>query len=390
MTHGHTDYDVIVVGGRVAGASTALLLARAGWRVLVVERARRGSDTLSTHALMHPAVRQLERWGLLEQVVAAGTPGQDRVVFHYGDDPLELELSQVLYAPRRTVLDPVLVAAAEEAGALVRFGVDVRSVVRGRDGRVAGVRFRDEHGATVELHAAMTVGADGYRSRVARAVDAPVTRRGTNAGAAVYGYWTGVDTAGYEWGFRPGAGTGLIPTNDGRVCVFVGVPARRFMAELRHDLEGGLHRVLSESTPSIADRVAAGRLVEPVRGFPGVPGWLRRPWGPGWALVGDAGYFKDPITAHGITDALRDADLLARALDRLLRGDTDVSHVLADYERVRDELSVPFFDVTDTVAGFEWTLDEVQRLHLAMSDAMRREMDVLTELHQSDRRPVGA
>lgn len=385
-----TDYDVIVVGGRVAGASTALLLARAGWRVLVVDRARRGSDTLSTHALMRPGVLQLERWGLLDEVIAAGTPGQDRVVFHYGDDRIELEASRRLYAPRRTVLDPILVAAAERSGAEFRFGVDVRGLLRDRDGRVTGIRARDEHGATVELRAAMTLGADGRRSRVAREVDARITRRGTNAGAAIYGYWTDVETNGYEWCFRPGAGTGLIPTNDGQVCVFAGAPARRFLDELRHDLEDGLHRLLGETTPAVAARVAAGRRVERVRGFPGLRGWLRRPWGPGWALVGDAGSFKDPITAHGITDALRDAELLARALDRLLCGDRDPDRALADYERARDELLVPVFDATDAVAGFDWTLAEVQQLHLAMSDVMQREVDTLAALAPGSRALVAA
>ncbi|MBW3603628.1 MAG: NAD(P)/FAD-dependent oxidoreductase [Actinobacteria bacterium] len=384
------DHDVIIVGARAAGASTALLLARAGWRVLVVDRARRGSDTLSTHALMRPGVLQLQRWGLLDAIIAAGTPGQDRVVFHYGDDRVDLELSSRLYAPRRTVLDPVLVAAAEDSGAVVRFGVDVRGLLRDPDGRVTGIRVRDRHGRTIELRSRMTVGADGRRSLVARDVDAEVTRRGANAAAAMYGYWTGVETAGYEWGFRPGRSAGLIPTGDARVCVYAGMPPQRFAHEVRYDPEGGLHRVLAETTPSVAERVAAGQRVEPVRGFPGMPGWLRRPWGPGWALVGDAGYFKDPITAHGITDALRDAELLARALDRLLRGDVEPADALADYERRRDALSIPLLEITDAVASFAWTLPEVQRLHLKMSDAMQQEVDALTELDPLVARPVAA
>lgn len=374
------DYDVIIAGGRVAGASTALLLARAGWRVLVIDRARRGSDTLSTHALMRPAVLQLERWGLLDAVIAAGTPGQDRVVFHYGDDRIDLDVSRRLYAPRRTVLDPILVAAAEESGAVFRFGVDVRGVLRDPDTRVAGVRARGEHGDTVDIRSRITVGADGRHSLVARQVDAAVTRRGASAAAALYGYWTDVDAAGYEWGFRPGTSTGLIPTNDGRVCVFASTDPERFADELRHDLGSGLLRLLAETTPAIAERVAAGQQVEPVRGFPGMPGWLRRPWGHGWALVGDAGYFKDPATAHGITDSLRDAELLAHALDGVLRGDVVPSRALARYEQTRDDLSIPLFDATDAVAGFDWNLSEVQQLHLTMSDAMQREVDALAAM----------
>lgn len=375
-----TDHDVIVVGGRAAGASTALLLARAGHRVLVLDRCRRGSDTLSTHALMRPGVLQLERWGLLDDLVAAGTPGQDRIVFHYGDERVDLEASRTLYAPRRTVLDPLLVAAAEHSGARFRFGMDVRGLLRDASGRVIGVRARDEDGREVDLRGTMTVGADGRRSRTASQVGAPVTRCGTAATAFVYGYWTGVDTAGYEWAFRPGTTGGLIPTNDDAVCVLAGVPPSRFLTELRGDLERGLRRVLAETTPELADRVAAGRRTGPVRGFPGMPGRLRRPWGPGWALVGDAGHFRDPTTAHGITDALRDAELLAGALDDVLRGVCEEAVALARYEQVRDELSIPLFDITDAVAGFGWDLAEVQRLHLAMSREMQREADALADL----------
>jgi flavin-dependent dehydrogenase len=375
-----TEYDVIIVGARAAGAGTALLLARSGWRVLVVDRARRGSDTLSTHALMRPGVLQLERWGLLDEVIAAGTPAQDRVVFHYGDDRLDLDVSRPLYAPRRTVLDPLLVDAAERSGAVFRFGLDVRGLLRDPDGRVTGVEGRDGDGAAVEIRGRMTVGADGRRSRVAREVDATVTRRGTGAGATVYGYWSGIEAAGFEWCFRPGTSAGLVPTDDDEVCVFATVPPRRFFAELRHDREGGLHRVLAETNPAVAERVAAGRRTGHVRAFPGLVGWLRRPWGNGWALVGDAGYFKDPTTAHGITDGLRDAELLARALDGVLRGEVDAPSALSAYEQTRNDLSIPMFDITDAIARLDWTLDAVQRHHLAMSVTMRRECEVLAGL----------
>jgi flavin-dependent dehydrogenase len=374
-----TDYDVIIVGGRVAGAGTALLLARAGYRVLVVDRCRRGSDTLSTHALMRPAVLQLQRWGLLD-AVADVTPAQERVVFHYGDDRVRLEVSRPLYAPRRTVLDPIIAAAAERAGATLWYGVDVRGLRRDGTGRVIGVRLRDGDGRIVDLRAPVTVGADGRRSLVARDAGATVTRAGSGVGASVYGYWTGIDAAGFEWGFRPGRSSGLIPTNDGLVCVFASVPAARFQRELRHDVTGGLYRVLAETSADLAARVAGGTQVERVRAYPGTPAWLRRPWGPGWALVGDAGYFKDPTTAHGISDALRDAELLAAALADGRRGDVAPAVALARYERVRDELSIPLFEITDALAGFRWDLTEAQRLHLAMSRELQREVDALAAL----------
>lgn len=379
-------YDVIVVGARVAGAATALLLARAGHRVLVLDRARRGSDTLSTHALMRPAVLQLERWGLLDALVTAGTPGVDHVVFHYGDRPLRFATSATLYAPRRTVLDPILVDAAERSGARFRFGVDVRGLLRGPDGEVVGVRIRDEDGASAELRARVTVGADGRSSRVAAELEPAVTRTGTATSAFAYAYWTGVPTAAFEWCYGPGTTAGLIPTNDGQTCIFVGLPPSGLRPALGAGLAEGFLDVLGRSSPQVADRVAEGRRVGPVRGFAGQRGWLRRPWGPGWALVGDAGYFKDPTTAHGITDALRDAELLADALDRALTAVEPAAWALTRYEQMRDELSLRFFELTDRVASFDWTLDEVQRLHLAMSDLMRREADV-AGAHQPRMRP---
>lgn len=374
-------YDVIIVGARVAGAGTALQLARAGHRVLVLDRDRRGNDTLSTHALMRPAILQLERWGLLDEVVAAGTPGQDQVVFHYGDRQVRVDTSVTLYAPRRTVLDPIIVDAAERSGAEFRFGVHVREVLRDDRGQVVGVGIRDEDGDVDELRGRFTVGADGRRSTVADQLGPTVTRASTATSAFAYGYWTGVEADGYEWCFRPGSSAGLIPTGGGRTCVFVGMPPERFTADVRRDLGDSLSHVLSETSPSVAERVAEGERVGPVRGFAGMLGWLRRPWGPGWALVGDAGYFKDPTTAHGITDALRDAQLLASALHRALTGAATPSAALAGYERVRDELSLPLFEMTDAVASFDWTLDEVQQLHLAMSEVMQREVEMLNDVH---------
>lgn len=367
------NHDVVIVGGRAAGAATAMLLARAGHRVLVLERDRRGTDTLSTHALLRSGVLQLERWGLLDRIIDAGTPPQHRVVFHYGDDRVPVAVSRALYAPRRTVLDPTLVAAAEAAGAEFRFGVDVRGIARHR-GRVVGVVTRSGE----PIAARFTVGADGRRSLVAREVGAAVLHQGCHAAAALYGYWDGVDAQGYEWAYRPGVAAGLIPTNDGLTCVYAGLPPDRFLSESRTDLGAALGRILPKASPDLADRVAAGRRVGPVRGHAGLVGWLRQPRGPGWALVGDAGYFKDPITAHGLSDALRDAELLARELHAELSGRPGPPG--PSFRALRDDLSTDFFAVTDRIASFAWDLAELQQLHLAMSDAMRAEYDHLAGL----------
>src|SRR3954449_6688406 len=164
------NYDAIVVGGRSAGAATAMLLARGGMRVLVVEATRPGADTFSTHALMRGGVLQLHRWGLLDAVVAAGTPAIRHTEFHYGDDVETVDVTPgagvaALRAPRRTVLDPILAAAARNAGADVRHGVRVDDLLHAGP-RVVGVTGRAGH-RSVRATADLVVGADGIRSRVA-------------------------------------------------------------------------------------------------------------------------------------------------------------------------------------------------------------------------------
>jgi 2-polyprenyl-6-methoxyphenol hydroxylase-like FAD-dependent oxidoreductase len=375
-----SSHDVVIVGARAAGAATALLLARAGHDVLVVDRARYGSDTLSTHALMRGGVLQLERWGLLDRIIAAATPPVHRVTFDYGGAPVVVDIPAALYAPRRTVLDRVLVDAAREAGADVRFGVNVTGVRMDAKGRVTGVSARDADGAAVQYDATLTVGADGTRSLVARAVGAPVTTAAAHATASIYGHYRDVPAAGYEWSFSAHAASGAIPTNDGRTCVFVGASSERFHRDLRWDRPAAMRALLAEVSPDLGARVAAGQREGPLRAFPGMPGWLRRSFGPGWALVGDAGYFKDPLTAHGLTDALRDAELLVHAVDEGLAGAMPMAAALAGYQRVRDDLSGGLLDTTDAIASFDWRLADLQVLHSRLSDAMQEEARFLRAL----------
>lgn len=373
--------DVIVVGARAAGAATALLLARAGLRVLVVDRSRYGTDTLSTHALLRGAVVQLHRWGLLDRVVAAGTPAVRSTTFDYGTERITLGVKpshgvDALYAPRRTVLDPILVDAAREAGARVRYGITVDDVVRDPTGRVCGIRGRDAAGDPVEHRARWVVGADGLRSAVAEAVDAPVERLGRGASAFVYGYWADLETSGYEWVFRPGACAGLIPTNDGQVCVFAGSTSARVGRGGRAVLE----EIVAEASVDVAARLRSSTAPSGLHTFRGRPGYLRRSHGPGWALVGDAGYWKDPISAHGLTDAFRDAELLAWALLDAQADPAGEAGALRTYQARRDELSSALFDVTDVIATHTWTSAEIPGILLRLSAAAADEVDALTRL----------
>ena len=349
-------YDAIVVGARAAGAATAMLLARAGLRVLVVDRAPYGADTLSTHALMRGGVLQLHRWGLLDRVIAAGTPPIRRTRFIYGRDRVDITIKpsygvDALYAPRRTVLDPILVDAARDAGADIRYGITVTDVRRDPRHRVTGIVGRDELGRAFVADADIVIGADGLRSTIAGRVSAPIERRGTGATAIVYGYWSDLETDGYEWIFRPDATAGLIATNGGQTCVFVGAtPGRVCTGRIEV-----VREILTAAAPDVAARVAAATPPTGVRTFGGRPGFIRHSWGPGWALVGDAGYWKDPLSAHGLTDALRDAELLARAITSSEPGGHARAEALADYQATRDRLSAPLFDTVDIIASHRWT-----------------------------------
>jgi len=372
-------YDVVVAGARCAGASTALLLARMGLRVLVVDPARRGSDTLSTHALMRPGVMQLHRWGLLEAVRAAGTPPIRETSFHYGGAAVTVSIKprdgvDALFAPRRTLLDSVLADAAVDAGAELAYRHSMVDLLRSADGRVRGATIAAPDGGRVEVAADLVIGADGLRSRVAQLAGAGFSYEVRHRTAVVYGYWKGMSLPGFNWHYAPGVSVGVIPTNDGETCVFVSIPPARFEAQRALGLEALFADALREAAPGLAARTARGVRAGRLRGFAGTPGFLRRSAGPGWALVGDAGYFKDPLTAHGISDALRDAELLARAACE----GTDAA--LVRYEQTRNELVRPLLDVTDLIASFEWDLESVKDLHLELSREMNREVDFLLAL----------
>ena len=365
-------YTAIVVGARCAGAATAMLLARQGARVLMIDSDRRGTDTMSTHALMRGAVMQLSSWGLLDKVIDAGTPAIRKTSFIYGNDVVELDIQpshgvDALYAPRRYALDSILVEAAEEAGVDVRFETSARGLLQGPDGRVRGILVDAEHGATVALTADIVIGADGRRSAVARFAGAETLREAGHAAAVVYGHFDGIPDRGNRWHFMPGLYAGVIPTNAGQSCVFVGMPRDLFLGNVRGRLEDGL-RAMAGLFPGLRDTMASARLPGRPVGFIGQKGHMRQAAGPGWALVGDASYFKDPVTAHGITDALRDAEILARAV-------AGGPNALARYQETRDALSRELFDVTDRIASLDWTLEELTRMHKRLNRIMKDEQD---------------
>ena len=356
-------YDAIVVGARCAGSPTAMLLARKGYRVLAVDRATFPSDTVSTHLIHPPGVGALARWGLLDRVVATGCPAIDTYAFDFGPftitgSPASAD-SAVSYAPRRTVLDELLVGAASESGAEVREGFVVDEVIFDGE-RVTGIRGRGRGGAPVSEHASVVIGADGLSSIVARAVRPEHYHEKPPLLAAYYTYWSGLPMNGrFEVYTRPYCSFAAWPTNDDRTLVIAGWPYRELAARKR-DVEGSYLRVI-ELAPSFAERMRDARREERFAGR-AVSGYFRKPHGPGWALVGDAGYNKDFITAQGIQDAFRDAERCVAALDESFTGKCSFDAAMADYQSARDRHVLPLYELTAEIASLEPPPPELQKI----------------------------
>ena len=360
-------YDAIVIGARCAGSPTAMLLARRGHKVLVVDRATFPSDTVSTHLLHPPGVASLRRWGLLERLVATGCPPIDTYAFDFGPFSISgapgTDDAPVAYGPRRTVLDKLLVDAAAEAGAEVREGFTVQEVMVD-DGRVTGVRGRGRHGQAVTERARVVVGADGRHSSVARAVGPEQYHERPPLLCGYYSYWSGLPMDGrFETWVRPDRGFAAWPTHDGLTLVIGGWPYAELEAN-RGDVEGNFLAML-EMAPAFAERVRAATREERFVGT-AVPNYFRRPYGPGWALVGDAGYNKDFITAQGMHDAFRDAELCAAALDETFSGARSFEDAMADYQATRDRQVLPMYELTCEFATLEPPAPELQQLLLAV------------------------
>ncbi len=363
-------YDAIIIGARCAGAATAMQLARGGKKVLVLDRSGPGEDTMSTHALMRGGVMLLQRWGLLERVIASGAPEITRTRFHYGNEAVDLAIrpshgTRALIAPRRYVLDGILAKAAQKAGAELRYGASFTNVLRDPYGQIEGVIFEGPEGRE-NAYAPLVIGADGRRSTVARRVHARTLVESRNTTNCIYTYFEGLPDEGYRWFYQPGFGAGAVPTHGQAHCVFCSVAPERMRSLLEsmgHD--AALQWLISEANPEFGRVLRSARSMSRPVVYGGDKGFLKQAAGPGWALVGDAGYFKDPLTAHGITDAFRDAEMLSRTI---LSGEP-----LEEFEAARDASSEDLFALTDRIAALDWTLEELKGLHLKLNDIMKAE-----------------
>lgn len=366
-------YDVIVVGARCAGASTALLLARKGHRVLLVDRSTFPSDLrLSTHLVWQPGVAALKRWGLLDELAGSGCPPITTARLDVGPFTLTGSIPAAdgvreAYAPRRTVLDALLVNAAVQAGAELWEGCTVDELLTdGAGTRVRGIRGRTRGGRAVTATATVVVGADGMRSPTAARVQAPAYLERPARQGTYFTYWSGLPDRVNTLYPRPYRSVVTIPTHDDLTLVAVSWVIDDYRA-VRNDIEGHYHRTITEVAPELAEQLRAGRREDRWIGA-AVPSYFRRPYGPGWALVGDAGYLKDPCTAQGITDAFRHAELLADALDDGLAGARPFGEALTDYERRRNAAALPMYEFTYANAALEPPTAQEEELFGAMRD----------------------
>jgi flavin-dependent dehydrogenase len=333
--------DVVVVGARCAGSPLAALLARRGLRVAVVERARFPRDTLSTHVFQAQPLAFLGRLGVIERIRATGATLIARVDFRLDDLAFVAALPQRpgdvggLTSVRRMVLDPILAAAAADAGAEMRMGATVTSVVEDR-GRVAGVRIA-EGGSERTLHAPLVIGADGRNSTIAKAVGARKYNVTPNERFAYWSFFEGADP-GPDPAFVLHRGDDRfvmgVPSDGGLYQVVV-LPETGELPRYRADLEGAFLEH-ARGCPPVAEALSGARRVGKMFGMLRWHGYFREASGPGWALVGDAGHFKDPAAGQGIGDAFRQGEALVPAIVRGLDGTAPLDQALAEWARWRD------------------------------------------------------
>jgi menaquinone-9 beta-reductase len=370
-------YDVIVIGGSVSGAPTAMLLARQGHRVLLVEKTVFPRDRNSTHFIWPRGMSYLNRWGVADRLLQAspsfrnmevciegislvGAVSLDAVKQRFqslhGDDR---DVLDVYCGPRRFLLDEHLLNCAKEAGVDVREGVNY-SGVQIEDGRVVGIRASTSTGEKLDVRAKLVIGADGRFSRFADDVGSATLDFRELSTFAYYGYFAGIDKPELAIHKRGRYGTAIFPTMNDTHMVLVYGPTAMWDA-FRQDAVRNFSDVYRFCAPDVTDLIERGRRTEPFKACGKMEAFQRQNNGPGWALVGDAGSFKDQVTAMGITHSFRDADLISSHIHRALSGEMSLDAALAQYAEVRKADYESYFDFVCKVAEMNnYTADELR------------------------------
>ncbi len=371
-------YDVIIVGARCAGSATAMLLARHGHSVLLLD-----ADSLpsnfegSTHLLWQSGVARLAKWGLLDRLKSTDCPPIRKITLDLGAMSLEgnappADGHDEAYCPRRLVLDALLLDAAREAGVEFASGARVRDLIW-TDERVSGVSWTEADGTERTARARMVVGADGANSTIARLVDAPIVDEHPRLEGIIWAYFNNVPSEGMEFYSRPRRMLMVYPTNNGQALVGSCVHHEDY-PEIARDADTAMLAEIQALAPTLAERVQAGAqdgrwLTRSAKGF------RRQATGKGWALVGDAGVTMDPITAAGISNAFRDADLLSAAIHDGLNSGDGLDDVVERFGSERDAVSVPLYEFARESAK----LEPPPQLIMDLFGAMPGQQDAIDE-----------
>jgi 2-polyprenyl-6-methoxyphenol hydroxylase-like FAD-dependent oxidoreductase len=337
---------------------------------------------MSTHLVHPPGVAALDRWGLLDRLTETGCPPVERYSFDFGPvsvagSPRAIDGETRAFGPRRTILDKLLVDAAAEAGAEVREAFTVDEITAD-DGRVAGIRGHVKGGDSITETAAVVIGADGKHSPLAKAVEPEQYNERPSQLAMYYAYWSDLPVGGFETRIRAEhrRGWAALPTHDGLTCVPFGWPVEEFDRN-KKDIEGNFMAAM-DLDQEFAERVRDATRESKFIGSAELPGYFRKPFGPGWVLVGDAGYHKNPITAMGINDAFRDAELVAGGLDDVLTGARSFDDAMSAYQRTRDNEATPVYEFTSQFATMEPPPPELQQLIGAMQGNQAAQDDFIS------------
>ena len=322
--------------------------------MLLVDRDRFPSEMGQSTHLIHPlGVARLRAWGVLPAIEARAAPFTDWRVDMHGivleGAPPAVEGHQTSHGPRRRLLDGVLAEAASAAG--VEFRERTRAVdLLTRDGRVAGLAMADRRGRRSDERARVVIGADGPTSLVARRVGARESHREPIVQSNIWTYWRGIALDHVRLYIRERAGAFAFPSSDGAVLVAANLMRDEFV-RARRGRETAYYARLAEIAPDLREMVAGATQVDRLHAGC-TRGFVRRAAGPGWALVGDAGMKKDPVTAQGISAAFRCAEMLAEAVDDGLSGRRPLDDALTAYEAERDRWLMPFYRFTARLARF--------------------------------------
>jgi flavin-dependent dehydrogenase len=362
-------YDVIVVGARCAGAPTAMLLAQRGCRVLLLDADRMPSDMpMSTHLIWQSGSARLHRWGLLDRIARSNCPPIRRCEVDLGPirlvgEPPGQDSILDAYSPRRIILDKILVDAAVAAGAELRETTTVTDLLRDGDS-ITGVRATAA-GTAFEAHARMTIGADGRHSRVAHLVGTTTYNDVPPLQGTYFTYWRDVPVSGLELYVRERRAVYAWATNDELTLIGVNWEIADFRT-VSSDIQTNYLDVIASCAPGLRARLQQatqqGRFIGGA-----IANFMRKPFGSGWALVGDAGLTMDPCTAAGINNAFRDVDLLVNAVDDGLSGRRPMLEALANYHSQRDVASTPIYNFACQLAPFAPPPPDMLQLFAALA-----------------------